>query len=694
MNLQGCTWSSWMWVMLVALVMMTRAQAALPDFMFGWSAKETRTQAGRPINRTLNTFRAGILSQNIFNTTEGVLLKEVLFQGDIKLRMEEAREILDSISKRRRKRKITANQDKWWTLPIPYRFDEELSFNKTEKAQILEGVRHWEEHTCIRFQEVPIDTPLRPVLLFKKHTGCWSYVGKENAFKLQEISVGEGCFSLGVVVHELGHAIGFWHEHSRPDRDDHIRVKYENVRVGEDFNFLKESWRYLDNLDVPYDIGSVMHYGSTAFSTGSKATIETLEPLEQNVLGQRQMLSFYDAKQANLAYCKDKCASSPVKGMCQYEGYPDPNECSRCKCPDGLTGTTCQLVAPSVGTSCGGVVQIQGRETYTIQTPGYPFHYQPNVQCNWIIKAAKDKVVNLMPIQDGFLSPQPSCDSFGGNVCDEEYTEIKYRVSMAKTGARFCCGEAPTSAIQSENNTMMVLFRTKHGGVGGFKFIVSSTSCGGCLEQTTTDQPACMVQETRWCPKMWTLKEWVPCPSFFRPVGWRCGYYAIKTAYRRGECLREVGQCCGDFKLSGNRCTLTLAEPHVVTTHSTITDIVEGGARAISNDVIDTGWSTWSSWSACSRSCGGCGTRTRTRACDKQKRSCSNQTEDKQTTNCQDNPCPSARVLCPKKRSYQQQCMIWSSKMCTRYQTYMAVCSTQCCTGYSLENGKCVENPS
>ncbi|XP_067665339.1 zinc metalloproteinase nas-36-like isoform X2 [Haliotis asinina] len=677
MNFQGCTWSSWM-MMMMLVMLMTRTQALLPDFMFGWTSTETRTQAGRPVNRTLNSFRTDFLKQDTFNATEVLLLNEVLFQGDIRLRVEEAREILNSISKRRRKRKITADQDKWWTLPIPYRFDDKMRFNMTEKGHILEGVRHWEENTCIRFQEVPADTSLKPVLLFRKHTGCWSYVGKENAFKLQEISVGEGCFSLGIVVHELGHAIGFWHEHSRPDRDNHIRVKYENVRDGEDFNFLKESWRYLDNLDIPYDIGSVMHYGSTAFSVGSKTTIETLQPLEQNVLGQRQMLSFYDAKQANLAYCKDRCASSPVKGLCQYEGYPDPNDCSRCKCPDGLTGTKCQLVAPSVA-SCGGVVQIEGPETYTIQTPGYPFQYQPNVQCNWLIKAAKDKVVNLMPIQDDFISPQPSCDSFSGNVCDEEYIEIKYRVSMARTGARFCCGQAPTSVIQSENNTMMVLFRTKHGGIGGFKFIVSSTSCGGCVEQTTADQPACMVQEKRWCPKRWTFKERVFCPTFFRPVGWRCGYYATKTAYRRGECLREVGRCCGDFKLSGNRCILTLADHHL-TTHSPNTD---------------NGQASWSAWSACSRSCGGCGTRTRTRVCDRQKTSCSNQTEERQTVTCQDKPCPSTRFVCPKKRTYQEQCMIWSTKMCTRYQTYMAVCSTaECCTGYSLTSGKCVKNPS
>ena len=41
------------------------------------------------------------------------------------------------------------------------------------------------------------------------------------------------------VVHELGHAIGFFHEQSRTDRDSYVSIHLQNVKEGTQFNFQK-----------------------------------------------------------------------------------------------------------------------------------------------------------------------------------------------------------------------------------------------------------------------------------------------------------------------------------------------------------------------------------------------------------------------------------------------------------------------
>ncbi|KAB7498760.1 Zinc metalloproteinase nas-15 [Armadillidium nasatum] len=90
-------------------------------------------------------------------------------------------------------------------------------------------------------------------------------------------------------MHELMHSTGFWHEHSRGDRDDYIEVIWTNIRTGMKNNFDKYDWSTIQSLGVEYDLGSIMHYGPYAFAKDrSKPTII---PKRKSEIGQRRNYS-------------------------------------------------------------------------------------------------------------------------------------------------------------------------------------------------------------------------------------------------------------------------------------------------------------------------------------------------------------------------------------------------------------------
>ena len=58
--------------------------------------------------------------------------------------------------------------------------------------------------------------------------GCYSNVGMIGGKQELSLRAG-GCTFMGTAAHELIHALGFYHEQSRADRDNYLRVFYENV---------------------------------------------------------------------------------------------------------------------------------------------------------------------------------------------------------------------------------------------------------------------------------------------------------------------------------------------------------------------------------------------------------------------------------------------------------------------------------
>jgi tolkin protein len=80
------------------------------------------------------------------------------------------------------------------------------------------------------------------------------------------ISIGKNCDKFGIVVHELGHAVGFWHEHTRPDRENHVDIIRENIMTGQEYNFNKLTPDEVNSLGEAYDFDSIMHYARNTFS--------------------------------------------------------------------------------------------------------------------------------------------------------------------------------------------------------------------------------------------------------------------------------------------------------------------------------------------------------------------------------------------------------------------------------------------
>lgn len=90
----------------------------------------------------------------------------------------------------------------------------------------------------------------------------------------QSLSLGSGCEYVGVIMHEVMHSLGVWHEQSRPDRDRYVEILWNNIKPGRKKNFKKYGHGKLDSLNLPYDFDSVMHYDRRLFSVdGKKPTI-------------------------------------------------------------------------------------------------------------------------------------------------------------------------------------------------------------------------------------------------------------------------------------------------------------------------------------------------------------------------------------------------------------------------------------
>ena len=163
------------------------------------------------------------------------------------------------------------------------------------RSVIASSMQEYTKNTCVEW--VPKTNADTDYVYIMPDRGCYSMVGKTGG--RQTLSLGNGCIQKGIIIHEMMHAVGFFHEQSRSDRDDYITIMWNNIQPGMAGQFEKYSTATIQALGSDYDYTSIMHYGPKAFS---KNGLPTIVPKHKVTIGQRSGFSSVDSYKINALY--------------------------------------------------------------------------------------------------------------------------------------------------------------------------------------------------------------------------------------------------------------------------------------------------------------------------------------------------------------------------------------------------------
>lgn len=194
---------------------------------------------------------------------------------------------------------------KWPKGIIPFIFHEK--FPVSEREKVLKAMERLQSETCIRF--VPLKTRVYKTFIeiSNNKKGCFAMIGYHPQKNGQGVPVNlqipECTNHQGTIEHELLHVIGLLHEQARSDRDQYVKILWENIDRTYWNDFGKASPKDVTHYGVPYDYVSVMHYPHKAFSKNGKETIVAKKD-PKTPLGQRVGATNGDLEKVRQMYCR------------------------------------------------------------------------------------------------------------------------------------------------------------------------------------------------------------------------------------------------------------------------------------------------------------------------------------------------------------------------------------------------------
>ncbi|CEF68238.1 Astacin-like metalloendopeptidase [Strongyloides ratti] len=377
---------------------------------------------------------------SIINSTNFSSNEEYIKKRNVKRSIEEINnlkydnEILDNLltnNRKKRNLKIKVGKHKW-TSPINLYFFYPLKNYMVKKATNI-----LEKSTCLRFRYVNNFNHFKEGIQLVASYDCNSPLGKIFEKGWQKIDIGIECNSVGGILQMLLRTLGVIYEHNRVDRNFYVKIFQENVHLTDKKKFRISRTTAIDNFHLPYEYGSLMHFGMYNYSDNKLKTLIVKIPLYENTIGQQEELTFNDIKTLNLYYCSNICK---IKIRCKNHGYQNPNNCNRCICIDGFEGDQCEYYKLLRG--CGpNSMRITRRPSFLriFGKKSCFFHLRANK-----VKKIKITILKMQMKSTYFLTCLPS-----------NSIEIKYWKDKSVTGARFCHQRFPKIIISSNNYVIL-----------------------------------------------------------------------------------------------------------------------------------------------------------------------------------------------------------------------------------------------
>lgn len=201
---------------------------------------------------------------------------------------------------------------KWDNAIVPYSFvqlERDLLIHgktaheiATYKSLLLDAMSEFSEASALVFREANVSTDPYVLEIVSGYTDndkssfvagggswCWSFVGDVRMttmftdvyagvtrMNLDAFDNYGQCWNKPTLIHELGHAVGMYHEQQRTDRDTYIVVDACGLAHNNEIQHASDSG------DITYDFRSIMHYTMAGIGTnGADFTSEGAALLAQ-----------------------------------------------------------------------------------------------------------------------------------------------------------------------------------------------------------------------------------------------------------------------------------------------------------------------------------------------------------------------------------------------------------------------------